>query len=353
MPNSNIKVFLDANVVIQAGKPPGGPIISRVSGLANAGIITVLTTDLTITEVAKKHTENDYELIKEIGRPHFRKIFEEHLGSMLPEVSKTELKKLISKKYTKQVAKMFDCLKAKRLPIDHVKPSTIFNAYTEGSGFFTGEGKKDQFPDAFIFECLKAEASKQSPIIIVSNDDDFNIPVKNTDYISLLKTIPDLFHRLGLQVEAPEIEQFLENNKDSLIEVVDKEVSDWGLQVSDVEDAEIEESTVTDVELIDVISFGSIDHSGNILVVGTAKIIATVSYTHPDWDNAAYDSEGKVLIPFDYVSGEKEISLNADFSMSIKVDRKTGEPTKIEAFQFVNDAFLFIELDEYDPCYYK
>ena len=65
------KVFLDANVVIHAGKPPGGLILSRLKELINAGFITVLTTDLTCQEVAKKHTENDYNVIKEVGRPSF------------------------------------------------------------------------------------------------------------------------------------------------------------------------------------------------------------------------------------------------------------------------------------------
>lgn len=348
MTSSKLKVFLDANVVIQAGKPPGGPIMSRVADLVNAGIISVLTTDLTVTEVTKKHTENDYEIIKEVGRPHFRKVVKEHLKSTLPDLSKTKLKEKISTKYAKQVAEMFDSLKSKYLPIDHIKPSIVFTAYAEGSGFFTGEGKKDQFPDAFIFECLKAEASKKSPVVIVSNDNDFNIPVKNIDDISLLKTIPDLFQMLGLQVEAPEIEQFLEQNEKNLIDIVDKELSDWGLQVNDVEDAEIEESSVTKVELTDVISFGSTDKSSSILVVGTAEITATVSYTHPNWSEAMYDSEEQVLIPFENVNGEKEISLNADFSMSIIVD-KEGDPTKIEAFRFRNSDFQFIELYPYDP----
>ena len=153
---------------------------------------------------------------------------------------------------------------------------------------------------------------------------------------------------LGLQVEAPEIEQFLEQNEKNLIDIVDKELSDWGLQVNDVEDAEIEESSVTKVELTDVISFGSTDKSSSILVVGTAEITATVSYTHPNWSEAMYDSEEQALIPFENVNGEKEISLNADFSMSIIVD-KEGDPTKIEAFRFRNSDFQFIELYPYDP----
>ena len=37
----------DANVVIRASKPPGGPLIPRVADLVDAGYIKVVTTDLT------------------------------------------------------------------------------------------------------------------------------------------------------------------------------------------------------------------------------------------------------------------------------------------------------------------
>src|SRR5689334_15134026 len=80
VPKAPPTVFLDANVIIQTGKPPGGPIMSRVADLVRADLIEVLTTDLTVTEVVKKHVENDYEAIKAIGRRHFRNLVGEHLG---------------------------------------------------------------------------------------------------------------------------------------------------------------------------------------------------------------------------------------------------------------------------------
>ena len=50
----NTKVFLDANIVIRTGKPPGGPEFERIVDLVDAEIISILSTDLTIAEVAKK-----------------------------------------------------------------------------------------------------------------------------------------------------------------------------------------------------------------------------------------------------------------------------------------------------------
>ncbi|MCH7693970.1 MAG: DUF4935 domain-containing protein [Proteobacteria bacterium] len=338
-----VQVFLDANVIIQDGKPPGGPLFARAIDLVKGGFISVLTTDLTKTEVAKKHIENDYNVIKEMGRTHFRKIAQVTLGVKLPEVNKTEIKDALSKKYVTETEEMFSALEAKTLSIDSVPPSVVFDAYAEEKGFFSGEGKKHQFPDAFIFECLKAEASEKTPIIIVSDDGDYDKPSNNEEYISVRKSIPELFKMLGLEVKAPGIEAFLKAHHDQFLELVNSELNDWGLEATDVEDAYIEETAVNEIELVELTKFGKATKGDDILVIGTAQITANVSYTHPDWDTAIYDSEDKVLIPFEDVSGETEIILEAEFSMSILVD-ENGEPTEIEDFKFRNDKFVWVEL---------
>lgn len=340
------KIFLDANVVIQAGKPPGGPVLVRVRDLVEAELITVLTTDLTCTEVAKKHAENDYEVIKEVGRPHFRKIVEEVLGAKLGNTTKAELKAKLAEGYGQSTKAMFEGLVATTLAIDSVKPSAVFSAYSAEEGFFTGQGKKDQFPDAFIFECLKAEATEEQSVIIVSNDGDFEKPVEGQDHISLVKSLPELFETLGLQVDAPELDDFLEDHKEDLVEAVDRELSDWGL-IGDIEGSDIEDTRVTEVEVSGLTSFGSTDEEGSILVVARISVTADVSYTHPNWEDAIYDSEDKRLYPFEDVSGETEVSFDVDVSMSIAVN-EDSDPEEIDELRFRNGNFQYVELYPFD-----
>lgn len=340
--SSKPKVFLDANLVIAAGKPPGGPQMARVGDLVRAGLITVLTTDLTITEVSKKHAQNDYDVIKEIGRAHFRKIVEEVTGVHLPALTKTEIKEKLSSRYEASTREMFGGLGAKTLRIDDVKPSIIFADYAVGEGFFTGEGKKYQFPDAFVFECLKAEASAEEPVIIVSIDGDYERPVEGAENISLVKSLPELFSALGLQIQAPKIDQFLEDHKADLILAADQELADWGL-VADVDDGEIDETTVFDIEVNDTIAFKSSKDGEPILVVGQMTLKATVSFTHPNWDEAIYNSEDKCLIPLEDLSGETDVTLLVDISMLISLD-EAGNPSEFAELRFRNDDFQFVEL---------
>ena len=91
MSTNKKKVFLDANIVISAGKPPGGPELARVVDLAKAERITVLTTDLTMSEITRRHTRNHFEKIKVICQPGFRKTVEEATGTQIPEVAEAQL----------------------------------------------------------------------------------------------------------------------------------------------------------------------------------------------------------------------------------------------------------------------
>ena len=341
------KVFLDANIVIGDGKPPGGPLLGRLKGLINDGLITLLTTDLTCQEVAKKNTETHYDEIRKVGEHKFRKLVKDALGTELPDINKTELKAKLAETYAQSTDDMFIELNCETLEIDKVIPSSVFSAYAAGEGFFTSTGKKDQFPDAFIFECIKAEASKEEPVIIVSNDGDFEKPAASEAHISLVKSLPDLFNTLGLQVEAPEVEDFLEHNNIELIKATDSELDNWGL-VGDVEGSEITETIVTDVDVIELTSYASTKIGTPILVVGRLSVNVNVSYTHPNWDEAMYDSEDKCYFPFDDVSGETDVSFEVDVSMLLAVG-KDGTPKDIEELRFRDDKFIFIELNPYDP----
>lgn len=346
MPTKGPSVFLDANIVIRAGKPPGGPEIDRVGDLVDAGLVKILTTDLTVTEVAKKHSDNDYEVVKEIARPHFRKIVEDVVGVKIEKISKTEIREKIRAAYNESVSKMFDRLKAHRLEIDTVKPTAVFASYADGTGFFSGEGKKDQFPDAFIFECLKQVASAKSPVIIVSDDGDFDKPAGDEEHVSVIKSLPELFQHLGYEMQAPLVEEFLDDEEDRLMQFVEQEVNDWGL-IGDVEDSEIYGITVNDIVLENIIAFKPVDEGDSILAVGKAKVNVTAEYSHPDWDTASYDSEDKVLIPWDNVDGETEIELEIDVSVSIAVD-EDGHPEEIEALSFRNSDFQYVELHPFE-----
>ncbi|MGZ9111652.1 MAG: PIN domain-containing protein [Rhodoplanes sp.] len=344
------KIFLDANVVIRAGRPPGSPLITRVTDLVQAGYVKVVTTDLTKMEIAKKHAGDDFNVMRNLTKRRVRDLADEILGVKVPAISPAELHRKLLENYQASVEKMFKSLRAETLSIDSIKPSVVFDAYARKTGLFSDEAKKDQFPDAFIFETLRVIAKSSDPLTLVSDDKDFAAATKDAEHISRLRSIPDLFAELGLTIEAPpDFEDFVDNNLGDIVSTVNKELNQWGLEVSDVQDAEIEEATVENVSFIDFRTFRAANEGKDILVVGRIEMDVKVSYHHPDWDTATYDSEDKVLIPHHTVEGEKTIDVEAAFNMILTVDEH-DKPTSIAEFSFDDDNFIWVSIgpNDYD-----
>ncbi len=259
-------------------------------------------------------------------------------------MSPGDLHRKLLERYQASVEEMFKSLRAETLSIDRIKPSVVFDAYARKTGLFTDDAKKDQFPDAFIFETLRAIVKDTDPLMIVSDDGDFAAAVRNAQHISWLRSIPDLFAELGLSIEAaPDVQAFINDNMDHIVSTVDNELNQRGLQVDDVDDAEIEGSTVENVSFIDFRTFRTAGNGKDILVVGRIEMDVEVSYHHPDWDTATYDHEDKILLPHHTVEGKKHVYVEGDFNMTLKVDEH-GKPTSVAEFSFDDNNFIWVSL---------
>ena len=143
-----------------------------------------------------------------------------HFGIEFPSLTNAMTRDHIRRDIADGVEGMIQSLGARILDINVVSPSVIFEAYAQNEGLFIAQNKKNQFPDAFIFECLKTVASADRPLLIVAADTDFDGPAQREDNIDLIKSVSGLFEKLGLKQDEPdyELESFLrhelmENNE--------------------------------------------------------------------------------------------------------------------------------------------
>ncbi len=203
MADRPINVFFDASCFITVGTPPGNVAFQRIVDLVRHGFITVVTTDLTIAEVVRHHTRETFNELRPLVNPRFRRLAAKHFKVEIPSLDNALTRDQIRQDTTAGVQAMFQSLSAKTLDIDLVTPSVIFADYDQSEGFFYTGNKKDQFPDAFIFECLKTAASADSSLLIVADDTDFDEPVKKEDNIDLVKSVSGLFEKLGLKQNEP------------------------------------------------------------------------------------------------------------------------------------------------------
>ena len=206
-----VTVFFDASSFISVGSPPGNVAFQRIADLVRHGFISVVTTDPTMKEVITHHTRGTFKALQPLANPRFRRLSARHFSIDIPDLADANIRERTKRDITVGVEKMFQSLEARILDIDDVSPAIVFEAYHLNEGVFVAHNKKDQFPDAFIFECVKAVASSDSPLLIVAHDNDFEGPAKGEGNIQLVKSVSELFAKLGLKQDEPalDLEPFL------------------------------------------------------------------------------------------------------------------------------------------------
>lgn len=330
-------VFLDANILIST--PYGNPLLERLKELSEENIITILTTDQTMLEVAGYKIRKEYERLECLSSKKMMGKASYYLEITIPEISSKTIHNRITEKELSQVTKIFKSLKAEILDIDVIKPSSVLSAYAHRKGMFQGGkqgGKKDQFPDAFIFECLKARASGDTPIIIVSDDNDFHHPYcEDTANITCVKTIDEALMALQLKLnkDTKKLNIFIQSK--ITFELVNEELNEIRFELNDSHDiANIE---TTEIAVSEVTNFGKGKSGVHLLVGCHLDIKVDVTFVHPIWATALCDSENNVHEPWDAkLSTHCGIELETiSASLLISVDGD-DEPKKITDLKFTN-----------------
>ena len=304
-------VFFDASVLNQIGLAPYSAMSQRLVELVRADFISVVTTDVTKAEVVRHHTTTAFDVLKPAVEGRFRSLLSRHFHLKIPELGRQDLYARLKEDAVLRVERLFQSLEAETLSVDDVQPSVIFGDYDRGAGLFGAKNKKNQFPDAFIFERLKQFASTNAPLLLVAVDRDFRDPAEHSEDITLIDSISALFTYLGLVIEEPnpDLELFL---YERLLETED--FLYW------VEQQELEGSDGASIntyceglEIREIVPFAQSSPVAPILV--RAEVAADLNV------ETAYDGQGVV----DYESGNAKLS----FYAAITVD-ETGIPIEVK-----------------------
>lgn len=343
------RVFVDANNWISWGYDFGRAEASTLQDLVEHGLVRVLVADLTITEIAKRFTKIEFDKVEPLTKTDFRTAAKRHLEIELPEMDRDKLRRAIFKQQLDAVTgALNERFEVDVCGIDTVKPSTVLDDYAHGTGLFGPSAKKDQFPDAFIFAAIAATTSKNSPLIVLSQDGDFTEACIKHRHITRVSTMPELLKALGLQPEDKALMATVEAEVELFEESMTEALADYTLDADDVEDAEVELLELLRIEDLEVRSLYRIIEGENTYIgFGHCSAELEVSYSHPDWDNAIWDSEDKRLIPIENVDG-KTIASTRGFSFSFLVDMEDGKPVRIYDCEVRESWSVFLSLHPYD-----
>ena len=313
------KVFMDADVAIGMGKPPGNWIFQRLVDLVNLGLVSIVTTDLTIGQIVKHHVNDAYETLAPLRQSHFRNVVSDVLGIELPHKRNADWRLALKTQFENGVAEMFGQLKAEIVSLDRVTPSEIFDDYVNASGFFNPRNKPDQFADAFIFAAVGQNATNDDPIIIVARDNDFDEPVRRKSGTMLLKSIEELFASYALDLKAPELPQLGEFLKNALTE------DNLFRQEVELEDFELDRdwflsANIKDVLIGNVSAFDLFHYDDLVIAMVDVKVRLAVAYRYRNRDRGRdnYEIDGCKT------SGTAEVTLFAAINL------ENGVPLTLE-----------------------
>ncbi|WP_041768344.1 PIN domain-containing protein [Pseudovibrio sp. FO-BEG1] len=336
------KVFLDANVYISSGKSLDKPIFTVLLNLTKIGAVQLIITDLTEIEVAKKHSQNDFGYLKDANKNAFRAVFKKYLNVEFEKIDMEEMKKRIFSDSMNDFRAGLRKFKPSFVSVNKVEPISVLRDYAFSERFFAGRCKKDQFPDAFIFEALKEKASKEAPIYIVSSDKDFIEPCARDDRFKLVGSPEEFLTKFALEHEEIHLDDFLEDN-DDFQNLVSEEIFQYYFHDSEVSDSEIIPLRTGPANAHSLQVYRLAEDTKHIFVIGKTDLEVDAEYSHPDWDGAIYDSEEKCLMPFETITNDTTVEVTADFTMIVEIDNDM-KPQKVISLNFPNDDFTDVTL---------
>lgn len=337
------RVFVDANVFIGDGRPPGRDVVRALRNLVNSGKISIISTDITINEVTKHFTNHDVRSITPVFKPSVLNLIKEVADVIVPDLPSTTIFERIWERNRSEMERMLRDLNATILGVDAIAPSSVLEDYARGKGLFSDKGKKDQFPDAFIVKLLEIEA-ENGDIIVFSKDGDFRQETQS-ERLHVEVSVENLLNRLNLSIETTDIGHFLKSQMGRILDIARKEIDDFNIYFEENYELEGEVTSVDEVEIEEIDEFETDEEE--ILVTGIMAVSASISYYGPDMESAIYDSEDKRAYAWKNVEGEVAQVFRIDFTMTVSLDDH-GVPEKIESMNFVNNGPLWVSFyDDY------
>lgn len=188
-----------------------------------------------------------------------------------------------------------------------VDAENVFNLYFNKKPPFGDGKKKEEFPDAFVMEILESwGTSEQQSIFLVSSDNDFVSGNGNFLHLERAQSLADLLSLLSFKYEelAPLCARAYECVRAAVDNQITNEFTNTGFYIED------QQGNVNEISDIAIGNYEPrllwVDYESEtgfvrceFEVITKIDFIAHLSYD--DLVTAAYDSEDKVLIPWNTI----------------------------------------------------
>lgn len=355
-----LNVFVDSSVFIGKNYQYEHPSFVALKDAVSTGRANLLVTDITIEEV-KAHIDSDVsessQALKKVRGPAkiLKNIAELSDSAIFNDIDRASF----CEELYKQFEQFLTDTNVVIVSVSEANTRSIFDCYFKRAAPF-GEGKKkSEFPDAFALSALNEWAeSEQKDVFVVSQDSDMNGIKVNFPRLSALGSLEEFLGRVTSYFEelAPLAQQVLENNLSKISSMLEEEFQGLGFVLVD-QDGDVDETRVTEVGEISAYLISLTPGLNGEPAEARFELTTTIAYeadvSYDNLETASYDSEDKVLIPWETV--ERTIESSEIVQADLKLTFNMTEPRdlEIQKLELLTPTDVSVSTEENDGWPYK
>ena len=249
--------------------------------------------------------------------------------------------------------------KADTVPVAEADTRFVFDCYFKKSPPFGYGKKKSEFPDAFVLSTLSEWAeSMQEDVIVVSQDSDILGIEGQFPRLSVVGSLEEFLSKVTSYFEelAPTAQQLLEENLEEIESRLEQQFQWLGFILAD-QDGDVNETRVTEVADISAyliaLNHGADGQPAEAQFELTATIEFEADVSYDNLETASYDSEDKVLIPWETVERTVHCSEIVQADLSFQFDAEHPHNVEIEKLNLHTPKDVSVYAEEDDGWPYK
>lgn len=343
-------VFVDPSEYRRNNFDFAGHRLTALVDLVGKGWITLLQTDVSMSEVRKLMDRSMGEACEALGKS---------IMSPLKSVKDDRFTIFMSLPIAAELAdKLFDQFQdhLKRgsymhLSVSAVDSAVIFNAYFRGDPPFDSSRKRMEFPDAFTLQRLVMWADeKKTSVFVVGPDPDLKRICDVRDQLQYFDKIEALLDHIN---RADELAQSLQTKPQDLIDIlsdfVRSEFTDLTFVLEYNPHGEVENVSVFDVDINDIYALEVVNRE--VWAEAVVFVVFSADCSYEDFDTGFYDKETGEHFMTEYINDhiEETCHVSLRFKFSVGVDRQSI----VSDLSFREDTITVCEEDRGDYGMWK
>lgn len=322
-------IFIDASIFIGQNYNYKSAVFENLRRLVSEGNANVYVTDITIREVrshivedvskaiqAKNKFQKDARIFRNIDEAPFEEFFHEVNEASAIETLNHQLVRFLSE------------VSATVLSTSGVSIEAVFDKYFDKTPPFGDGKKKAEFPDAFAIEALEDWCKENNEkIYVASTDPDLTNHCETSDNLISLNKLAEFISLIEFhdEVLAPSVMKLLDHKQDVIKDAISESFCEQGFWIDD-QDGDVNEVRVNDIEVEEFLLL-EVDKSSAVVQV-EVKTNFSADLTYDDLDTASYDSEDKVLIPWQTI--DMTVEQDVEYTAILRILHDVDTPDYLE-----------------------